>query len=115
MFCSRCGKQIEDNSNFCKFCGENCLHIKHSKNCFEDKLSKVLRSILTSGVLKRIVLFAIWFYIVAIVTDTLEFYRWFGLCVDDPLTLIIVYSLVGILGLYVLWYIIQAFRRWLFK
>ena len=61
MFCSNCGKEIEDNAKFCKYCGKN--FVSNSENNTENNNINANRLTLGDVVVGGIILFVIIFFI----------------------------------------------------
>ena len=53
--CTKCGKKLEDNANFCSFCGANLIDKKEIRNA-EKKLKELTGGFLPSNTYQEILI-----------------------------------------------------------
>ena len=57
MYCKRCGKEIEDDSIFCKYCGTSTKEIKTEEyKVSSEDLVKTVKKIIHEGNVTRIII-----------------------------------------------------------
>lgn len=120
MYCSKCGKRIDDHDAYCKYCGAKLANDKKTGNgtLAKKSVDDVIRNSVwgnitrVKGCLLRIFLYACWLVFICVLED-------FGIIhaisdgIGEAPCNILLTALIGLPGAYVALYVGITFVRWL--
>ena len=107
MYCHKCGKELQESSHYCKYCGEEQLSYKLAN--IEVSTDSNTRSnnwnyfISSTGFKIYLLLLALW--VIAWIQD------WFDIINEDYVSLTITFFIIT--PLVINWWLIKLIKRWI--